>query len=155
MASKARILVICTKSGLRSQLARDAFRRLAPEFEVVAASFQSDPVPPAALQVALERNIQLDSEPCPTIFEGPTRVGTYDHVISLCDTSGAENCMILRECVHSIFSATAHVEAWDVPFPGVAKMVHMTESERMGTIIDCIEGNVRGFLARARESAPV
>ena len=93
MASKQRVLILCTHNSARSQMAEGLLRHMAGDrFEVESAGTEQTRVNPLAIEAMRELGIDITSHTSKTLdrFLG----ARWDYVITVCDNAN-EACPFL------------------------------------------------------------
>jgi len=94
-----RVLFICYRNAIRSQVAEALLRRIGDDdFQVHSAGVQPEPLDPLAIEVMAELNIDISGHMSIAIdhFIGQT----FDYIITLCDKAQPYVCEFSGHHVH-------------------------------------------------------
>lgn len=140
MPAKAKVLFLCTRNSVRSQMAEALLRRYAGEaFDVYSAGVIADPIHPYSIEVMREVGIDLSQQQPKTTrtYLGHTNFG---YVITVSDEA-EENAPT------TFLSQGAQRLKW--PFEDPARF-HGTEAEKLAKfreVRDQIDAKIREWLA--------
>ena len=116
---RLRVLFVCTRIGLRAQLAEQTLRGLAGgSVAVSSAGFERADAPQSVVREAARLGIEIDCDAPKTVFDQYRSAERFTHIVTLCDEMGVEECRPLLDIVSSLFGRDAQVVSWDVPHPG-------------------------------------
>lgn len=90
---KIRILFVCTRNSCRSQMAEGWAKHVYPNiFDAKSAGIKKHQLDPLAIEVMLEKNVDISRQQSKLIDEVDTK--SLDYVITLCDEAN-QHCPVM------------------------------------------------------------
>lgn len=138
MASKKRVLVLCTGNSCRSQMAEGWVRQdLGGQIEVVSAGTHPSVVHPLAVRVMAEAGVDISghaSKPLSRFWGEP-----FDLVVTVCDAAGAA-CPAFAGARRQVHES--------IPDPVVPGLDEEDRLESFRRVRDLIRGRIVGLVRR-------
>ncbi len=94
-----KILIICTGNSCRSQIAEGFFKHYKKDWEIYSAGISPKGLNPLAVDVMLERGIDISSQTSDSIDDYITN--EFDYVITVCDKA-KETCPVFLNAKNSL-----------------------------------------------------
>jgi len=94
-----KILIICTGNSCRSQIAEGFFKYYKKDWEIYSAGISPKGLNPLAIDVMLERGIDISSQTSDSIDDYITN--EFDYVITVCDKA-KETCPVFLNAKTSL-----------------------------------------------------
>ena len=145
MATKPKVLFLCTGNSCRSQMAEAFLRTVAGDrFEIMSAGTDPVPVNPTAILVMAERGVDISHQRSKGV-KGLLGQG-FPYLITVCDSAN-ERCPIFPGVINRLH--------WSFEDPAGAKGSDVERLHVFRRVRDEIEAAVTRFVEEVRQDRPL
>lgn len=149
-----KILVVCTKMGARSSIAKAYLSHFGgPGLSVQSASFDEGRIPAVITEIMTEAGFEFTGQRPRSVFNYKENNEQYDYVLSICDESTNEICPVLYDSIEALFSESARIIKWDIPDISAVEGEPEEVKKKLRRIREKIAAKVRNFLAALNQPA--
>jgi arsenate reductase len=150
------ILFVCTLRGARARIAELYAHKLGdPELRMASACFEPGAIRGLPVKITREIGMEFPEDLVSSVFQMFRTGQSFDHVVSMCDESGAELCDLFRRNVDVMYAKKSRRLSWDI---GDFSALEGSEVELYAQAVqlrDRIGEQVRGLLAEIGSGTPV